>query len=86
MNNIIKHSKAREGVVEMTHANGCLHLKITDNGKGFDAKERNGGKGPHHSGLGLRSMEEWARICGGTFRVDSAPGKGTTVEARIPLK
>ena len=75
--------KEREAAVEIIQANGGLHLEITDNGGGFQEEKET--KGPL-SGFGLRGMEERARLCGGTFRIDSQPGRGTQVEVRIPLK
>lgn len=83
MTNMIKHSEATEGAVEIVQTNGDLHLEISDNGKGFDGKTKNGDES---NGFGMRSMEERVRLCGGTFRVDSRPAKGTRVEALIPLK
>ncbi len=37
-------------------------------------------------GLGLLSMEERARLVGGTLAIRSSPGQGTLVEARVPAR
>ena len=55
-----------------------IELEISDDGVGFDARE----DFPGH--LGLRSMRERALRLGGTLEVRSAPGRGTTLQARIP--
>jgi protein-histidine pros-kinase len=54
-------------------------LTVTDDGRGFDPAARTA------SGHGLRTMRERALLCGGVLQVDSTPGHGTRVVARIPL-
>ncbi|HEU4354106.1 MAG TPA: ATP-binding protein, partial [Actinomycetota bacterium] len=61
-----------------------LRLEIDDDGVGFDvvevaARARTG------EAVGLEGMRERAEIAGGTFRVDSVPGRGTRVVAELPL-
>jgi signal transduction histidine kinase len=58
-------------------------LEIKDNGTGFDVeevltRERSG------RGLGLESMRERTELSGGSFRIESAAGKGTTIRASWP--
>jgi signal transduction histidine kinase len=58
-------------------------MKIKDDGKSFNAERTlraNGGKR-----LGLLGMRERLEMVGGKFVVESSPGKGTTVQAQIPL-
>lgn len=57
-----------------------LELKVTDFGAGFDTKS-----GRPSWGLGMISMQERARLAGGSLQVQSALGQGTTVTAAIPL-
>ena len=52
---------------------------MIDDGVGFVTSERAG------SGLGLRSIDERVRLAGGTARVESQPGEGTTLLVQIPL-
>jgi signal transduction histidine kinase len=60
----------------------CLCMKITDDGKAFDVERAlHGGKR-----LGLLGMRERLEMVGGSFSLTSTPGKGTTVEARLPLR
>jgi two-component system, chemotaxis family, CheB/CheR fusion protein len=54
-----------------------LRLNIRDLGEGFDPSETRG--------LGLISMEERARLVGGSFRISSALNEGTTVQVQVPL-
>jgi signal transduction histidine kinase len=54
-----------------------VSLTITDDGTGFDPAAADGG-------FGLPGMAERAELAGGHLDVRSAPGRGTTVEARVP--
>ena len=58
-----------------------LVLLIRDNGRGFDQADPSLSKS-----LGLLGMRERAAILGGQVNISSAPGKGTTVTAWIPLR
>jgi signal transduction histidine kinase len=58
-------------------------MKITDDGQSFSVERvlhANGGKR-----LGLLGMRERVEMVNGSFDVESAPGKGTTIIARIPF-
>jgi len=80
VHNAQKHSGCRRVRVELIGAPGLVRLCITDSGKGFEsANGRNG------EGLGLVSMTERVKGLGGELRVQSRPGKGTVIEASIPL-
>jgi two-component system NarL family sensor kinase len=81
LRNIGKH--AGTATVDVALHGGIDHLSliITDHGIGFEP-EKTRGKG----GLGLVSMEERMRNVGGTLSIASAPGAGTRVEARVPLR
>ena len=57
---------------------------IEDEGRGFELPETLGDLS--HSGkLGLIGMEERARLLGGSVKVESEPGKGTTVIVEAPI-
>jgi signal transduction histidine kinase len=79
--NAAKHSGGREIVVSLFLSNGEIKLSISDDGCGFDVIQPG-----QHSGLGLISMEERARIVGGRFSIDSHMGAGTRVEVVVPGK
>jgi signal transduction histidine kinase len=82
LNNVRKHAKASEVTVTLGQENQGLMITVQDDGKGFrptDALERSL---PGH--LGLRVMEERARIAGGWLRVESAKGEGTRITFWLP--
>jgi signal transduction histidine kinase len=84
LNNVARHSKAREAWVMLREAGGELHLEVRDNGSGFDVGgEMNRSLG---EGLGLMGMRERTEHLNGTFAISSAPHQGTVVRVRIPLK
>jgi signal transduction histidine kinase len=58
-------------------------LMIEDDGHGFE-RTPTGENNP--LGIGLLGMEERACIAGGRLEVTSAPGEGTTISVRVPLK
>ncbi len=70
---------AAQRVTCHTH-NGQLLVEIADGGKGFDPKTA-----PAEGHLGLAGMRERVEILGGTFSVQSAPGRGTVIGASLPL-
>jgi signal transduction histidine kinase len=80
LQNLRKHSGAARAEVRLIKRAGRIFVSVSDQGKGFDL---NGMKA--HDGLGVRSMGERARLLSGRFTIQSKPGKGTRVEAAIPL-
>jgi PAS domain S-box-containing protein len=79
LTNVAKHSKAPSARVHITGPSDGIHLTVEDAGEGFDMT-RPGSK----AGLGFVSMQERLRILHGTIRVDSAPARGTRIDAWIP--
>jgi signal transduction histidine kinase len=77
LRNVVRHAHARSVDVSLERIGDALRLVASDDGKGF-AQERRGG-------LGLSSMRERVRQLGGRLSVDSAPGRGTSVTASVPL-
>ncbi|HLF57789.1 MAG TPA: sensor histidine kinase [Thermoanaerobaculia bacterium] len=85
--NTVKHAAAHEVEIVLACAPGEVRLTLRDDGSGFDAGaalRRAEAAGPGEGGLGLRSMRDRLRELAGSFRVVSAPGLGTTVEATLP--
>ncbi len=84
LNNIIKHSEAKEFNLILQDNGNNLRFIISDNGKGFDLKslmnERELG------GFGLLNMKERVESFGGDIKIDSTPGEGTVIMANIPIK
>ena len=78
--NIVKHAYARNILIELRDADNCLAMTIRDDGRGFDSSARN----PGHHGLG--NMAERIKTLGGTFAIDSSPGKGTCLMVQLPKR
>ncbi len=80
LTNVARHAKATRVEVVTQKQRDRLVLLIHDNGRGFDQADPSLSKS-----LGLLGMRERAAILGGQVNISSAPGKGTTVTASIPL-
>jgi signal transduction histidine kinase len=82
LNNAAKHARASSISIEISEESNGLLCRIQDDGVGFDPKlaER---PGPQR-GLGLSSMKERLNAIGGTFEIDSIPGRGTRILLRVP--
>jgi two-component system sensor histidine kinase UhpB len=83
--NIIRHSEARSAHIELRRANGVVSLLVTDDGKGFDFGQVMQSPDPSRA-LGLAGMQERVSVLGGHLAVDSAPGRGTRVQATIRIE
>ncbi len=81
LNNVQKHAVATQVNVRLSSNDHGAELSITDNGSGFDTHSLN-----RNTGLGLNSMEERIRFLGGSIRVESAPGSGTSIQVNIPVR
>ncbi|ANP56984.1 signal transduction histidine kinase [Streptomyces griseochromogenes] len=80
LHNALRHSGAEHVHVSMERRGPGAVLRVTDDGGGFDPTTvRRAGR---H--LGLVSMRDRASGVGGTLAVESAPGKGTTIEMEVP--
>jgi signal transduction histidine kinase len=77
LNNVSRHSGARDAWVRLKYSRDSLELEVEDHGTGFDG-ERN------RRGIGLVAMRERAQLIGGTLAVTSRPQGGTQVRLRIP--
>jgi signal transduction histidine kinase len=84
LHNVIKHSEATRVDVILEYHEGQVQAIVEDNGRGFDLDaviKSNGAAGR----LGLAGMNERLTLVGGTINLESEPGRGTAVFARIPL-
>jgi signal transduction histidine kinase len=80
LRNVVRHARAASAILTLRHVDNAVELLVEDFGSGFDQGNRSGG------GIGLVSIQERARLAGGTARIWSALGQGTTVRARIVLE
>ena len=77
LNNCAKHAHAKTVRIRVQQPNGLVKLSIQDDGQGFDASQV--------KGLGLLGIQERVHRLGGECRVQSGPGKGTTLSVEIPV-
>lgn len=82
--NVVKHAQARNVFIRLECNDKECALEISDDGKGFDVSKLTG-VGPDGKGAGLFIMRERTSMAGGVGYVESSPGKGTRVIARIPV-
>jgi signal transduction histidine kinase len=78
LHNTIKHADASRVNVRLGRTAEAIILEIRDNGRGFDSA----GSFPGH--LGLLSMQERVEQLAGVLSIESTPGEGTTIRARVP--
>jgi PAS domain S-box-containing protein len=79
LQNAVKHSGAQDFSVEVHGTREGIRLAVSDSGVGFDLRHKVNGRG-----LGLISMRERLRLVNGELSIQSEPGRGTTVLARVP--
>jgi signal transduction histidine kinase len=80
ISNAVRHADATCIVISTLHDQQRFQITITDDGKGFDLEAAQG-----NSGLGLRNMEQRARLYGGHVTIQSEPGQGTTLTITVPV-
>lgn len=80
LQNALKHSQTSRLGVSLSVEGRDLVLRVKDYGLGFDAESAN-----QTGSLGLLSMRERLRMIGGEFLIHSEIGRGTQVEARLPM-
>jgi len=81
LQNAVKHSGVRHFKVELYGTEGEIQLTVSDLGVGFDPQDA-----LHRRGLGLISMRERMQLIGGEISINSHPGSGTTIHARVPFR
>jgi signal transduction histidine kinase len=79
LQNAMRHARAGHIELRLEEGAGGLRLTVTDDGVGFEPEEA----GLRSRRLGLTSMEERARALGARLRIESAPGRGTTIDLEV---
>jgi signal transduction histidine kinase len=79
LQNVVRHSGAREARVSLEGHPDRLAVTVSDTGVGFEAGTRRADRG-----LGLTGMQERLRLVGGTLVIDTTPRRGTRIQARVP--
>jgi len=83
LTNVRKHAQAGRAWVRFVANGAWAEVTIEDDGRGFDPNNPRRSAWPC---FGLQTMRERAEAAGGSLEVESRPGKGTHVRARIPLQ
>ncbi len=77
LSNTIKHAHAHSVEVTVSDEGDSIIVRVCDDGRGFDVEQI-------RRGMGLRHMEERARLLGGVLNVQSQVGQGTKVRLIVP--
>jgi len=79
--NAVRHGEATKIRIVLTSSHNMLTLEIRDNGSGFQSELL-----LTIRGIGLTAMQQRLALLNGSLNVESRPGQGTTIRARVPLK
>jgi signal transduction histidine kinase len=74
--NVVKHGQTKKVLVMVSQDSEKVRLTVKDFGVGFELAAESGG-------IGLISMRERVRFCGGVLSVKSAPKQGTEIAAEV---
>ncbi len=83
VSNVLKHSEASDSFLKVSRSKDFVFIVLSDNGKGFDTKNFKLTDTKH--GLGIKGISERVKFMKGEYKVESYPGKGTTVIYKIPI-
>jgi signal transduction histidine kinase len=82
LNNVVKHSKARNANITIDTQNGHIRAQVKDDGTGFDPRIL--GAPTAEGGFGLFSIRERLMAFNGSLQIVSTPGKGTVATVVLP--
>jgi signal transduction histidine kinase len=85
LTNIAKHAQAQHASVNLSFEADAVELRVQDDGVGM-TPEQITRRLARHQGWGLAGIQERAALVGGQVEIASAPGRGTRLTVRIPLK
>ena len=84
LTNVVKHAQATHVDVEVSVEGAELCMSIRDDGIGLPTGRSSRQPQPGKGGMGLIGMRERVDALGGTLRLESSPGTGTTIRVRLP--
>lgn len=84
LTNVARHAHARKVIVDIGEIPNAVCMRIQDDGRAFDVERLLHSR--KNKRMGLLGMRERVEMVGGTFTIESAPGRGTTVSARVPFR
>ena len=79
INNVLKHSQAKNVSLQIGYRDEKIIIMIEDDGRGFKVEE-------HKDGYGLKKLVARTKLLNGTMNIDSQIGKGTSVSIEVPYK
>ncbi len=77
LTNVVKYAEASHATVDVVQENGRLLVRVADDGVGGADPEQ---------GTGLGGLVDRLAVLEGRLEIDSQPGRGTTITARIPCE
>lgn len=80
LHNTLRHAPSAPAKLSLRSDDDRLHLRIEDAGPGFSLVHDR-----HRAGIGLKSMQERARMIGGSLLVETSPGRGTIIAVSAAL-
>lgn len=86
LQNVVKHASAENAEIRLKVSAGAVVLEVSDDGVGFDPAAVPESGSPGSGGYGLSGMLQRAELLGGGLEVHSAPGRGSTLRVRVPLR
>jgi signal transduction histidine kinase len=81
--NVAKHAASGDVSVRVVVSDADLVASVADRGRGFTPGDRSAASREHH--LGLDILQRRIREYGGTLQIETSPGKGTRIVARLPI-
>ena len=82
LTNVVKHAQATRVAVVLDQRDNAIRASVGDDGIGFDPPAQTRIEARR---IGVRGMRDRLALIGGTLEVRSAPGRGTTIVARVPI-
>jgi signal transduction histidine kinase len=79
LTNIAKHARAERVDVQLGETDDWVTVLVRDDGQGFDTAAKS-------EGFGLLGMRERVNLVGGDLDIESVPGEGTAIHARMPAE
>ncbi len=86
LSNVWKHAAATRVEIALECIPGAVALSVRDDGRGFERRQIENSNALGQKGIGLINMRERLELLGGHLEIESRPGTGTRVTARIPVE
>jgi signal transduction histidine kinase/ligand-binding sensor domain-containing protein len=83
ISNVARHAEAKSASISLGLSAGAIDVVVSDDGRGFSVESA--GASRAFGGNGLRNMRARASRNRGAFKVDSTPGRGTTIAFSVPI-